>query len=60
MIVSLSLESKGPKGECSTFCLIISLILELSTYSKLVSWSSQYQETHFREKYFLDYEILYV
>ena len=34
---ALTLESMGRQGGGDTFCLIISLILELSTYSKRVS-----------------------
>ena len=36
---SLTLRHMGQKGGGDTFCLIISLILEISINSKRVSWS---------------------
>ena len=45
-------EAYGAEGRGDTFCLIISLILEQSAYSKPVSWSLCCQETHSRERYF--------
>ena len=35
----LTLRPMGQNGGGDTFCLIISLILEISAYSKRVSWS---------------------
>ena len=48
----------GRQGGGDTFCLIISLILEQSAYSKRVSWPLRCQETHSREIYFLNNDIL--
>ena len=46
-----TLEPMGQEEEGCAVCSIISLIVKLNIYSKLVSWSLQCQETHSREIY---------